>query len=239
MGLIERRIGLLFAVFLVLLVLAVAARRAGRPRQRRRRSERGHHPAGLDVAAPRPARVDHRPQGNELAVSEPADDVCATPYLVKDPVGRPRKLAPILGVAEAPARKLAERSGFVYLSRSCPAAPRRSASSTSPASTSRPASSASTRATGWPSQVLGTVGTDGRGPRGPGVRARQDLHGTDGERRIVQRRPRRADLDQGHEPAQPGARHRADARRGDPGQGRGGPPGRRPGRTGRRARPRS
>src|SRR5205807_2163527 len=34
--------------------------------------------------------------GRELAVSEPADDVAATPYLVKDPVAVARRLAPRL-----------------------------------------------------------------------------------------------------------------------------------------------
>ena len=54
-----------------------------------------------------------------LATSEPADDVSATPYLIKDPVRGAAKLAPLLGVEEGElVKKLARRdTGFVYLGR--------------------------------------------------------------------------------------------------------------------------
>src|SRR3954447_16117175 len=83
----------------------------------------------LTVPARRGAIVDRR--GVELAVSEPADDVAATPYLIKDPAGvappslirappgAPRRLAPILGLPEPDLLpKLVKRgTGFVYLAR--------------------------------------------------------------------------------------------------------------------------
>ena len=69
------------------------------------------------VPARRGAIIDRH--GVALAVSEPADDVSATPYLVKDPVRAAAKLAPLLGVDEGElVKKLARRdTGFVYLAR--------------------------------------------------------------------------------------------------------------------------
>src|SRR3954468_25069438 len=75
----------------------------------------------ITVPARRGAIVDRR--GVELAVSEPADDIAVTPYLIKDPAGVARRLAPILGEPENELlSKLVKRgTGFVYLTRQMPA----------------------------------------------------------------------------------------------------------------------
>src|ERR1700682_4942725 len=60
--------------------------------------------------------------GIDLAVSEPAQDISATPYLVKDPLNAAQRLAPLLGQTQVTVLKdLSERSGFVYLARALPA----------------------------------------------------------------------------------------------------------------------
>jgi cell division protein FtsI (penicillin-binding protein 3) len=57
-----------------------------------------------------------------LAVSEPASDVSATPYLVRAPLRAAAQLAPLLGVsATSVLAKLSEQTGFVYLARRLPA----------------------------------------------------------------------------------------------------------------------
>src|SRR4029078_6713251 len=123
-ALVERRIGLLFAAFLVLLVLAGARAlwlRGGRagPLATAATSQQV---SSSKLPAERGSIVDRK--GNPLAVSEPASDVSATPYLVKDPVKAAERLAPVLGqTPEALVQKLARKdTGFVYLARNLPAA---------------------------------------------------------------------------------------------------------------------
>ncbi|MEA2177829.1 MAG: hypothetical protein QOG77_1126, partial [Solirubrobacteraceae bacterium] len=123
MGLTQRRIGLLFAVFLALLVVAVL--RAGWVGLVRadtlRNAAATQQVSDVEMPAQRGAITDRN--GVELAVSEPASDVSATPYLVKDPQGTSAKLAPLLGVPQGELlQKLTERGGFVYLKRKLPSA---------------------------------------------------------------------------------------------------------------------
>src|SRR3954462_14770132 len=75
----------------------------------------------LSVPARRGAILDR--DGVELAVSEPADDVAATPYLIKDPNRVAQRLAPLVGAPEDELlKKLVKRgTGFVYLARQIPA----------------------------------------------------------------------------------------------------------------------
>src|SRR5436305_3353187 len=116
---VARRIGILFALFFGLLAVAVV--RAGYLATVRadslKHAARTQQSAILTIPARRGTIVDRR--GTELAVSEPAADVSATPYLVKDPVGAARKLAPFLDLPEDQIVKdLARRdTGFVYLQR--------------------------------------------------------------------------------------------------------------------------
>src|SRR4051794_5499486 len=119
---VARRIGFLFALFLSLLVLAGA--RAGWLATVRGQSlQHAAHTQQTSVVTI-PARrgtITDR-HGTVLAVSEPAADVSATPYLVKDPVKAGHALAPLLDQPEDKVvRALARRdTGFVYLARQVP-----------------------------------------------------------------------------------------------------------------------
>jgi cell division protein FtsI/penicillin-binding protein 2 len=186
-ALLERRIGLLFAAFLVLLLLA-----AGRAfflgtikGSSLASAAASQQVSSLELPARRGTIVDRH--GIELAVSEPADDVAALPYLVKDPVRTAAKLAPLLGVDEdALVRKLASRTTFVYLARSVPA------------NEAEPVAKAKlpgiqltpTHRRAYPrgylaSQLLGSVGTDGTGLSGIEYADDKELEGQNGERRLV------------------------------------------------------
>ena len=75
------------------------------------------------VALPAPRGTITDRNGAVLAVSEPASDVSATPYLVREPLRVAAKLAPLLGVDDSEVLgKLSEQTGFVYLARRLPAA---------------------------------------------------------------------------------------------------------------------
>lgn len=84
MGLIERRIGLLSAVFLLFFVLAIM--RAGKlmvvDHASLKSQATGQQVGDQKVPAPRGAILDRN--GGELAVSTDAADISATPYLIKD-----------------------------------------------------------------------------------------------------------------------------------------------------------
>ena len=188
MALVERRIGLLFAAFLVLLV--VAAGRAlwlgGVRSGSLANAATSQQVSSAKLPAERGSIVDRK--GNPLAVSEPASDISATPYLVKDPIKAAERLAPVLGqTPEALVQKLARKdTGFVYLARNLPAA--------------QAARVQKLNLTGialepghlrfYPreflaAQLLGSVGTDGRGLSGIEYERNKTLTGTDGERRLV------------------------------------------------------
>jgi cell division protein FtsI (penicillin-binding protein 3) len=187
-ALLERRIGLLFAAFLVLLLLA-----AGRAvflgtvkGSSLASAAASQQVSSLELPARRGTIVDRH--GFELAVSEPADDVSATPYLVKDPIKTAAKLAPLLGVdADRIVRKLARRdSGFVYLARSLPAS--RGSAVQRLKLPGIQLTAAHRRV--YPrqylaSQLLGSVGTDGNGLSGIEYADDKVLQGSDGERRLV------------------------------------------------------
>lgn len=119
MRLVDRRIGLLFAVFVVL-IGAASARAAwlgtagSADLKERAVSQQTEE---IVVAAQRGTIVDRN--GVELAVSEDSATVYANPMLIHDPVGVAARLAPILGADEAElVEALADRSrGFVYLAR--------------------------------------------------------------------------------------------------------------------------
>src|SRR6201988_1284792 len=122
MALVQRRIGALYAALFALLALAGL----------RTLYLSTVHGAALRKAAstqqvtyePLPAQrgtISDR-NGIDLAVSEPAQDISATPYLIKDPLSAAQRLAPLLGLSQDQVlHKLSECSGFVYLARALPA----------------------------------------------------------------------------------------------------------------------
>ena len=93
--------------------------------------------------------------GRELAVSEDAATVFATPYQVKDPEETAHKLAKVLGLdSEEVLDSLADReSGFAYIARKVDLpTPSRSASSTCPGSACSPTAAGSTRRASSPAR---------------------------------------------------------------------------------------
>lgn len=119
----DRRIGLLFLVFLA--ALGVATLRAGWLGAVRapdlQRAAATQQVQTVALPAPRGTITDRN--GAVLAISEPASDVSATPYLVRQPLKVANELAPLLGLDPGTVlAKLSERSGFVYLAKRLPAA---------------------------------------------------------------------------------------------------------------------
>jgi cell division protein FtsI (penicillin-binding protein 3) len=116
---IERRIGLLFACFLLLFVIAIGRAAWVQGVQGGGLAADAQSQQTQTVTIPgRRGRILDR-NGKELAVSEDAADVIATPYQVKDPAAAARRLAPLLHLSEEEIlRSLADRSsGFAYLAR--------------------------------------------------------------------------------------------------------------------------
>src|SRR5436305_180299 len=185
---VERRIGLLFALFLGLFILAT--RRAAWLGVVRGNSLKGKAVAQqvqeLDVPATRGTITDRN--GLDLAVSEDAVTVFANPFLIKNPTAVAQRVAPIVGRTYSQVlSQIADRSkGFVYLARKLP-----------------PATEAKIKALKVPglgtmiepkrlypqntlaAQLLGAVGTDNWGLSGIEQLRESTLHGTDGKERIV------------------------------------------------------
>jgi cell division protein FtsI/penicillin-binding protein 2 len=187
-ALLERRIGLLFGAFLALLLIAGVRTLwlAGVKGHSLSSAAASQQVASTPLPALRGTIVDRH--GVELAVSDPADDVSATPYLVKDAVTTARRLSPIVGQpVETLIRQLARRdTGFVYLARQVPAT--RAASVRTlrlPGIDLTPSHQRSYPHDFLASQLLGSVGLDGRGLSGLEYSSNKLLAGSDGERRAV------------------------------------------------------
>jgi cell division protein FtsI (penicillin-binding protein 3) len=186
--LVERRIGFLFALFLALLALAAARATWLGTVESSDLGERAltQQVEEITVYARRGTITDRN--GIELAVSEDATTVFANPFLIDDPAGVSRRLAPLLGMDQDEVmEKLADReTGFVYLRRKLDSTrgekierlgiegidtvvePRRTYPQGSLAS-----------------QVLGSVGTDNYGLSGLEQSHEETLHGNDGQRKVV------------------------------------------------------
>jgi cell division protein FtsI (penicillin-binding protein 3) len=184
---VQRRIGALFGLFFLLLVLA-----AGRTfylgtlhSGALRKAARSQQLTYEKLPALRGSVTDRN--GVDLAISEPAQDISATPYLVKEPLAASRRLAPLLGRSQAKVLAwLSARSGFVYLARALPAARAREVlglriEGIQGTPTMRRVYPRGTLA----AQVLGMVGTDGEGLSGLEYSLRGVLAGRAGERRVV------------------------------------------------------
>ncbi len=125
--------------------------------------------------------------GIDLAVSEPAQEISATPYLITDPLEAASKLAPLLGLTQAEVlSKLSERTGFVYLARSLPA--RQAAAVLAlklPGITGAPVSRRVYPRGSLAAQVLGLVGTEGEGLAGLEYSRNSLIAGRPGRRLVV------------------------------------------------------
>jgi len=185
---IDRRIGLLFASFLVLLSLAVA----------RAAWVQGIQGAGLSADAQsqqtetvpvpglRGSILDRK--GRELAVSEDAVDVVATPYQVKVPERTAKQLAPILHMSDADLLKALEDGspGFAYLARNVDlSAMGRIRKLGLAGITTVPDSRRIYPEGKLAAQVIGTVGTDGQGLSGLEAADNDLLGASNGEQQVV------------------------------------------------------
>jgi cell division protein FtsI/penicillin-binding protein 2 len=186
--LIERRIGFLFAVFLALLLIGglkatwLGVVKAGTLK----RAAAVQQKSDITVPAQRGAIMDRT--GVELAVSEPAVTVAATPYLVKDPPAVAAKLARALGQPEDELlHELARRdTGFVYLARRVrPARAQRVQRMNIEGLQFIPEFERSYPRDWVASQLLGVTGTDHQGLSGLEYSLDEFLRGRDGERRLT------------------------------------------------------
>ncbi len=188
MRLLDRRIGLLFAVFFLLLLVAAGRAawlggvRAGDLRERAQAQQEDE----LTVHGRRGTITDRA--GVELAVSEDAATVFANPFLVENPLRAAGKLAEVLGRPEEELLDLlADRdAGFVYLARQVDADVGRSVERLridGVGTVDEPKRRYPQGALA--AQVLGSVGTDGYGLGGLELSLEDRLHGTDGHRRVV------------------------------------------------------
>jgi len=185
--LVQRRIGGLFGLFFILLVLAggrtlyLAALKGGSLRK----AAATQQLTAEAVPAQRGAITDRN--GIDLAVSEPAQDISATPYLVKEPLATAQKLAPLLGVPQPQVlRDLSEHSGFVYLKRALPAKQAHAVMALKIAGIDgAPVMHRVYPRGDLAAQVLGVVGTEGNGLSGLEYSRNALLHGHAGQRHVV------------------------------------------------------
>jgi cell division protein FtsI/penicillin-binding protein 2 len=186
--LIERRIGLLFAVFSILLILGgtraawLGVVKAGTLK----RAATTQQTVDLRVPAQRGSIIDAT--GTELAVSKPAMTIAATPYLVKDAPATAAKLSRIIQVPEDTLlRQLVRRdTGFAYLARGVPAVRAHRVQRLALAGLEFIPEYSRVYPRRWTaSQLLGQVGTDGQGLAGLEYSQDAQLHGRDGERKLV------------------------------------------------------
>ncbi|MEK6252473.1 MAG: penicillin-binding protein 2 [Actinomycetota bacterium] len=187
MRLVERRIGLLFAAFFLCfaVILARALWLQG-VRGGALASEATSQQTELVTVPGLRGRVLDR-RGQELAVSEDAASVYATPYQVKDPERTASRLASVLDVSRDQLLKgLTANSGFSYLAHKVdvPAAEKIKQMKLAGIGT-LPDSRRTYPQGNLAAQVLGAVGSDNQGLSGLEAGQQSVLGGTDGQERIV------------------------------------------------------
>jgi cell division protein FtsI (penicillin-binding protein 3) len=184
---VQSRIGVLFAVCFLLLAVA-----AGRTlylgvlhSAALRRAARTQQVTVETVPAQRGTITDRN--GMVLAISEPADEISATPYLIKDPLGAAERLAPLLGRPQAQVlTDLSKRDGFVALARALPAARAKAVLALNiPGVSGTPTTRRVYPRDTLAAQVLGMLGTEGSGLSGLEYTDNAILSGRAGERRVV------------------------------------------------------
>ena len=187
MAVVQRRIGGIFALFFLLLVLAGARTLylAGLEGGSLRKAAATQQMTYEAVPAQRGSITDRN--GVDLAVSEPAQDLAADPYLIKEPLATAQKLAPLLGKPSGEVlRELSQRSGFVYLARALPQKQAKAVLALKvPGVTGTPVMRRVYPRGDLAAQVLGAVGTEGNGLSGLEYSSNALLHGHTGERRVV------------------------------------------------------
>ncbi len=187
MSLIERRVGLLFAAFVVLLglILVRAVWVQGIQGNGLADAAQSQQKETVVIPGSRGAILDRN--GKELAVSEDAATVFATPYQVEDPQATAHKVAKILDADQGTVlESVTADSGFSYVNRKVSIEKANAIAALElPGIGMLPDSRRIYPQGELAGQVIGTVGTENQGLTG--LEAAEDtvLHGTDGEREVV------------------------------------------------------
>jgi cell division protein FtsI (penicillin-binding protein 3) len=185
---IDQRAGLLFAAFLLLFALALVRSlwlqgvRGGELSD----EARSQQVATVTVPGTRGRILDRN--GSELAVSEDAATIVATPYQVADPATTAHKLAAILDVDEKDLlESLADReSGFAYLARKVDLMSAERVRKLDIHGIGILPDSRRIYPDGeLASQLIGSVGADNGGLTGLEAAQEELLHGADGERQVT------------------------------------------------------
>jgi cell division protein FtsI/penicillin-binding protein 2 len=187
MRLVNQRIGLLFAAFFLCFSIVVARAlwlqgvRGGALAS----EATSQQTETVTVPGLRGRILDRR--GQELAVSEDAASVYATPYQVKDPERTASRLAAVLGLSHDDLLKgLTAQSGFSYLAHKVDVPAAEKVKQMNIAGIGILPDSKRTYPQGsLAAQVLGAVGTDGQGLTGLEAGQQSVLGGSDGEEKIV------------------------------------------------------
>ncbi len=188
MNLIDRRVGLLFAAFVLLLCLVLirAVWVQGVTGGRLSAEAQNQQVETVEVPGSRGTIYDRT--GRELAVSEDAETVFATPYQVEDPAATAHKLGKALDIDQDQIlESLADReSGFAYLARKVDLVDADKVRELDlPGIGMLPDSRRIYPQGELAGQVIGTVGIDNQGLTG--LESTEDglLHGDDGEREVT------------------------------------------------------
>ena len=187
MRLVERRIGLLFAAFFLCfaVILARALWLQGVRGGALASEATSQQTEMVTVPGLRGRVLDRR--GQELAVSEDAASIYATPYQVKDPERTASRLASLLNVSRNELLKgLTANSGFSYLAHKVdvPAAEKIKQMKLAGIGT-LPDSRRTYPQGNLAAQLLGAVGAENQGLSGLEAGQQSVLGGTDGQERIV------------------------------------------------------
>jgi cell division protein FtsI (penicillin-binding protein 3) len=187
MRLIERRIGLLFAAFLLcfLVIVGRAFWLQGVQGAQLASEAISQQTETVTVPGLRGSLLDRR--GNELAASEDAVTIFATPYQVKDPPQAAAKLAPILELSKAEVlESLTAESGFSYVAHKVSLEAAGKVERLKLEGIGELPDSRRTYPQGeMAGQVIGAVGSENQGLTGLESGEESALKGSDGERRIV------------------------------------------------------
>jgi len=188
LGLIDRRIGVLFIAFIALLGIALARAaylgsvRAGSLE----RAAATQQVSTVTVPAPRGAITDRN--GAELALSESADDVVADPYLIKSPATAAAELSSVLRMPQLTVlgRITRPHTGYVLLAHLVPSGQAAAIGKLHIAGINLVPQTRRVYPRGnEAAQVVGTVHGDGMGASGIEYRYNDVLNGSNGLRRVV------------------------------------------------------
>jgi cell division protein FtsI (penicillin-binding protein 3) len=184
---IDRRIGLLFAAFLLCFLVIVSRAFWLQGVQGAQLASEAAYQQTETVTVPglRGAILDR--SGNQLAASEDAATIYATPYQVKKPRQVAEKLSSILKMPEAEVlHSLTENSGFSYIAHKVDMLAAARIERLELPGIGRLPDTRRTYPQGeMAGQVIGAVGTENKGLSGLEMGEESVLAGSDGERRVV------------------------------------------------------